>query len=164
MGGMNSPLQEKEALLPGDVIAGYGSSSIQGMRDYQEDTVGFLSQQSSGTLLGGVFDGHGGDYVSKELEKTLLQTMMRGISAAMARSGDYSGSGDGPSTAAISSAIATAFVQINADISRMSSANETGSCAVVFALVKSGSQLHLFTANAGDCRYVPLSIHSHLAT
>lgn len=154
-------MQEKEAILPGDVVATYGSSSIQGMRDYQEDTVGFLPQQSSGCLLGGVFDGHGGDFVSKELEKILLQTMMRGINSTMARNADYSGTGDGPSTASISAAIATSFVQVNADVSRLASANETGSCAVAFALVKSGSQLHLFVANAGDCRAVLMTGPPH---
>ncbi len=43
---------------------------LQGQRDYQEDTVAVYTTSSS--FLGGVFDGHGGDEVSKELEKVLL--------------------------------------------------------------------------------------------
>lgn len=41
------------------------------MRDYQEDALGFL--QAGDSLSGGVFDGHGGDHVSRELERCLLQ-------------------------------------------------------------------------------------------
>ena len=68
----------------------YGSASIQGLRDYQEDRVAFLysaggNRSSSdsgggGTMLGSgnslavaVYDGHGGDQISKELERVLLQ-------------------------------------------------------------------------------------------
>jgi serine/threonine protein phosphatase PrpC len=57
--------------------------SIQGQREYQEDRVAFLytgGSSSSGTtvqqgnsLAVAVYDGHGGDAVSKELERVLLQ-------------------------------------------------------------------------------------------
>lgn len=43
----------------------------QGARDYQEDTVACVASPAG--LAGGVFDGHGGDDVSKELERVLLQ-------------------------------------------------------------------------------------------
>ncbi len=43
---------------------------FQGQRDYQEDTVAVHTTPTA--FLGGVFDGHGGDEVSKELEKILL--------------------------------------------------------------------------------------------
>lgn len=37
------------------------------------------------SIQGGVFDGHGGDEVSKELERTLLQNIHQKVSEAQAR-------------------------------------------------------------------------------
>lgn len=49
---------------------------MQGARDYQEDTVACITSPVG--LAGGVFDGHGGDDISKELERVLLQVRGQG--------------------------------------------------------------------------------------
>jgi serine/threonine protein phosphatase PrpC len=45
--------------------------SLQGARDYQEDTVAHVASQAG--LAAGVFDGHGGDEVSKVRFRGSLQ-------------------------------------------------------------------------------------------
>ncbi|GAX72575.1 hypothetical protein CEUSTIGMA_g31.t1 [Chlamydomonas eustigma] len=170
MGSPSSPsspsnnASEQEAQL-GDIIAGYGSMSIQGQREYQEDRVAFLytggSSSSSGTtaqlgnsLAVAVYDGHGGDAVSKELERVLLQTIMRGIHDLNARLGPNDTTG--PTPAAIQSVIASSYTQTNHDMSMRlsSSASEAGSCAVTTVITKAAGSLYIFCANAGDCRAV----------
>eukprot|EP00798_Chlamydomonas_sp_ICE-L_P000509 gene509-1918_t len=56
----------------------YGHSSFQGMRDYQEDAV--ATHKTGISFAAGVFDGHGGDQVSKELERVLLQNIQQQLS------------------------------------------------------------------------------------
>lgn len=52
-------------------------------------------------------------------------------------------------------AIFKAYTQTNQDIgNRVSMASEAGSCAVTFTLTRAAGVLHLFVANAGDCRAV----------
>ncbi|KAJ9532759.1 hypothetical protein QJQ45_010878 [Haematococcus lacustris] len=108
----------------GDITLTYGHSSFQGARDYQEDTVACVPLTSG--LAGGVFDGHGGDDVSRELERVLLQ-----------------------------SAIHHAYIDTNNEIGgRLDAAREAGSCAVTAFVTRVQGQPYLLCANAGDCRAV----------
>mmetsp|Transcript_37253 Transcript_37253/g.82877 ORF Transcript_37253/g.82877 Transcript_37253/m.82877 type:complete len:468 (+) Transcript_37253:278-1681(+) len=133
----------------GDLVIGYGSSSLQGMRDYQEDTVAFLQTHTS--LAGAVYDGHGGGEVSKELERVLLQNIQKEINDATSRDQDPGG----PSPQVVHNAIANAYTYTNEDIGhRLHAAKEAGSCAVTALVMRSNGNLHLFCANAGDCRAV----------
>uniref|UniRef100_A0A7R9YQJ1 PPM-type phosphatase domain-containing protein n=1 Tax=Chlamydomonas euryale TaxID=1486919 RepID=A0A7R9YQJ1_9CHLO len=92
----------------------------------------------------GIFDGHGGDQVSKELQRTLLQT----ISARICQLGDL------PTAALVQEVIHTSYLDVNRELSRRMG-GEAGSCAVTATLVATaGGQLQLFVANAGDCRAV----------
>ncbi|GFH07144.1 PPM-type phosphatase domain-containing protein, partial [Haematococcus lacustris] len=109
----------------GDITLTYGHSSFQGARDYQEDTVACVPLTSG--LAGGVFDGHGGDDVSRELERVLLQNINRQITDVCARSPD--------------------------DVRAMQ-AREAGSCAVTAFVTRVQGQPYLLCANAGDCRAV----------
>lgn len=63
--------------------------------------------------------------------------------------------GDQDSVPAIQNAIGQAYVATNKEICmRMASSSEAGSCAVTFLVTRAAGALHLFIANAGDCRAV----------
>ncbi|KAL6754068.1 phosphatase 2C-like domain-containing protein [Haematococcus lacustris] len=128
-----------------DVTLTYGHSSFQGARDYQEDTVACVPLPTG--LAGGVFDGHGGDDVSKELERVLLQNINRQIADVCARSPD--------DVRAMQTAIHHAYVNTNNEIGgRMDAAMEAGSCAVTAFVTRVQGRPYLLCANAGDCRAV----------
>jgi serine/threonine protein phosphatase PrpC len=59
------------------------------------------------------------------------------------------------SPAAIQAAIHNAYTSINNDIAmRVPAAADAGSCAVTFVMARAAGVMHLFCANAGDCRAV----------
>lgn len=133
-------ISSEQEMQLGEAVIVYGSSTFQGLRDYQEDTIAFLPGVNS--MAGAVYDGHGGDQVSRELERVLLQNMVRNVA-------------DQDSIPAIQAAISQTYVATNREISlRMAAAAEAGSCAVTFLITRAAGALHLFCANAGDCRAV----------
>eukprot|EP00798_Chlamydomonas_sp_ICE-L_P028039 gene28039-31140_t len=172
-----------------DITITYGHHSIQGLRDYQEDTVAVL--KTGTTFLAGVYDGHGGDQVSKELQRVLLQASLA-VSMTATWKTDYNiqggaegaavvsmtatsktdydvqggaegttvgvniadANGAGPPVKAIHNAMSAAYVRTNADMDRLASASEAGSCSISCLITKSAGQMTLFVANAGDCRAV----------
>ena len=50
--------------------------------------------------------------------------------------------------------IQQAYVQTNYELSQRAAMAEAGSCAVTAVLTRSAGAMHLFCANAGDCRAV----------
>mmetsp|Transcript_7854 Transcript_7854/g.13503 ORF Transcript_7854/g.13503 Transcript_7854/m.13503 type:complete len:475 (+) Transcript_7854:108-1532(+) len=137
--------QDMEHVI-GDLVLSYGQSTFQGQRDYQEDTLAAVTTPG-GPLAVGVFDGHGGDEVSKELEKVLLQNMTTRIAHALARDPDNPG--------AVQAAIHDSYMHTNEDIARrVDKSQEAGSCAVTVVVQRVLGKNYLFCANAGDCRAV----------
>ena len=53
----------------------------QGPREYMEDT--FVVAKYDDMVLYGVFDGHGGDYVSKKLPNLMAERLMKGLPSSI---------------------------------------------------------------------------------
>ncbi|KAG1668651.1 hypothetical protein FOA52_001256 [Chlamydomonas sp. UWO 241] len=144
-----TPGGSEQEHVVGDVVAAYGAASLQGMRNYQEDRIGFDAQP--GSLSSGVFDGHGGDAVSIELERVLLPVVLRAMMDGAAGVPDAKGAVSN----AMAGAIKSAFVRTNEDMAkRLPASQDAGSCASVAVIVRAQGVVHLFCANVGDCRAV----------
>jgi protein phosphatase 1L len=122
------------------------SHSEKGRRGYQEDRLSIFPKESdwpeAGKFYAGVYDGHGGYFVSKYLKKELINRIIA-CEICLDMSDDV-----------IASIIKSEFVALNNEIldqTIMTSFLDPGSTALLAVLLNNQK---LIIANVGDCRAV----------
>ena len=111
--------------------------SEQGPREYMEDT--FVVAKYDDMVLYGVFDGHGGDYVSKKLPNLMAERLMKGLPSSIR----YKSS-------KLKRHILQTCQEIDQNLSKESEASEAGSTVTMILQVPP----MLYTINIGDSRTV----------
>ncbi len=109
----------------------------QGPREYMEDT--FVVAKYDDMVLYGVFDGHGGDYVSKKLPNLMAERLMKGLPSSIR----YKSS-------KLKRHILQTCQEIDQNLSKEAEASEAGSTVTMILHVPP----MLYTINIGDSRTI----------
>lgn len=133
-----SPVNSQEVALQGkNGSISHAISHEQGLRSTMEDAA--IAQDADKYSLYGVYDGHGGDQVSKYIEKRLPELISQEFNK-QAENQD------------ISSVLEQVYKLLDAEIAKQTAWNNQGAAAVTALYLHDNKDLYI--ANAGDSRAV----------